>query len=54
MKGYIVLTPEKLEEIFRDLHTSIGSYLHGLPYTQDAVHEVLESKKQELLKSIEK
>jgi hypothetical protein len=50
--GYIVLTPEKIEDIFKGLHLEIGMFLHGLPHTQSAVQQVLESKKQELLKSI--
>jgi hypothetical protein len=55
MKGnYAVLTPEKIEEISEDLELGICTYLHGLPFTASEVKRVLESKKQELLKSIQK
>lgn len=58
-KGYIVLTPEKIEEIFNDLEYLINL---EIPYisnefeqrVQNAVKTALNYKKQELLKSIQK
>jgi hypothetical protein len=56
-KGYIVLTPEKINDLFKDLEEAI---IQELPYISDSlerryeisVKEVMNYKKQELLKSI--
>jgi len=50
-KSYLVLTPEKIEDIFRDLFNKI----YDLDLLTDDFYDIdviLESKKQELLKSI--
>jgi len=48
-KTYLVLTPKKIEDIFRDLIDKIDNS----PFKDfDDILEILESKKQELLKSI--
>jgi hypothetical protein len=53
-KRYIVLTPEKIEDIFRDLEIEISSHIRGLPFTRDIIKDVIQSKKQELLKQLTK
>ena len=57
-KTYLVLTSEKIEDIFRDLEENIFikfPYISN-PFTEKrveiAIKETLNSKKQELLKSI--
>jgi hypothetical protein len=52
-KGYIVLTPEKIEDIFGDLDHLIVE-IDFLKRTDKVIQSILESKKQELLKSIKK
>jgi len=53
-KTYLVLTPEKIESIFLDLTIQIGFEVGYILPKQDMnnVRNILESKKQELLKSI--
>jgi len=53
-KSYLVLTPEKIESIFLDLTIQIGFEVGYILPKQDMnnVRNILESKKQELLKSI--
>ena len=58
-KGYIVLTPEKINDLFKDLEEAI---IQELPYISDSlerryeisVKEVMDNKKQELLKQLTK
>ena len=50
-KTYLVLTPEKIEDIFRDLESTIED-LNLLEIDLFYIRIILESKKQELLKSI--
>jgi hypothetical protein len=58
-KGYIVLTPEKINDLFKDLEEAI---IKELPYISDSlerryeisVKEVMNYKKQELLKQLTK
>lgn len=53
MKGnYAVLTPEKIEDLFKDLIEKVNKECHWFPVTQYKMIDILESKKQELLKSI--
>lgn len=49
-KGYIVLTPEKIEDIFVDLEIIIKINTRICDHI--CIEKILESKKQELLKSI--
>jgi hypothetical protein len=51
-KTYLVLTPEKIEDIFRDLECKLDGQPLFFKERKDYVKNVLESKKQELLKSI--
>ena len=51
MKGYVVLTKEKIEDIFDDIERKIDD-LDLLSDDFFCIQVLLESKKQELLKSI--
>jgi hypothetical protein len=52
-KGYIVFTPEKIEDIFDDLEHLIVE-IDYLKRTNKVIQSILESKKQELLKQLTK
>ena len=55
MKGYIVLTPEKIEDIFRDLEDQLLNTDYSFFWEKNyKIKSIIESKKQELLKSIKK
>lgn len=55
-KGYIVLTPEKIESMFLDLTIQIGFEVGYILPKQDMnnVRNILESQKQGLLKQLTK
>jgi hypothetical protein len=52
-KGYIVLTPEKINDLFRDLEISVCD-LNLMANDLFLIQIILESKKQELLKQLTK
>ena len=52
-KGYIVLTPEKIDSIFKDLEISVCN-LNLMANDLFLVQIILESKKNELLKQLKK
>jgi hypothetical protein len=53
-KGYIVLTPEKIEDIFRDLEDKLYNNLDITTKEFRLVKHILDYKKQELLKQLTK
>ena len=52
-KGYIVLTPEKIDDMFKDLEISVCN-LNLMANDLFLVQIILESKKNELLKQLKK